>query len=68
MNNTRMLIRSARGPILLIVLGALFAVDHHGEYSFWQTWPILLIVFGALWLLERVAGTDGYGTHAGGSQ
>ncbi len=59
MNNARGLIRAVRGPVLLIVLGALFAMDMHGGYSFWRTWPVLLIVFGALWLLERVVPEGG---------
>ena len=35
------------GPLLLIAVGTLFAVDHFGPYRFSQTWPILLIVYGA---------------------
>ena len=34
------------GPLLLMTLGALFAIDHSGGYAFRQTWPVLLIVFG----------------------
>ena len=45
-----------RGPILLITIGALFAVDHFGPYSILRTWPVFLIVFGLLKLLERTAG------------
>ena len=44
-----------RGPILLITLGTLLAVDHFGPYAFWRTWPVLIIVFGLLKLLERIA-------------
>lgn len=44
-----------RGPILLITLGTLLAVDHFGAYAFWRTWPALIIVFGLLKLLERIA-------------
>jgi hypothetical protein len=47
------LITAIRGPIMLIVLGVLFTVDHFGEFSFSSTWPILIIVFGILKLLER---------------
>jgi hypothetical protein len=43
-----------RGPIILIALGVLFAIDQFGSYSFSRTWPVLLILFGLLKLLERV--------------
>lgn len=43
-----------RGPVMLIALGALFAIDQFTEYSFWRTWPVLLILFGALKLCEKV--------------
>ena len=42
-----------RGPVLLITLGALLAVDQFGIYSFGRTWPVLLIVFGIFKLAER---------------
>jgi hypothetical protein len=45
-----------RGPIILIALGVLFAIDQFGSYSFSRTWPVLLILFGLLKLLERVVG------------
>jgi hypothetical protein len=69
MNSIKMLVRAIRGPILLITLGSLFAVDYFGPYSFSRTWPILLIVAGALWLLERIApeGEPGPGSPAGGA-
>lgn len=47
------LMRAVRGPILLITLGTLFAVDHVGPYAFSTTWPALLIVIGLLKLMER---------------
>lgn len=43
---------AARGPVLMIALGAVFAADHAGGPSFGRTWPILLIVFGAMRLWE----------------
>jgi hypothetical protein len=55
MNNASSLISAVRGPILLIALGTLFAIDHMGSFSFTRTWPILLIVLGLLKLLERAA-------------
>ena len=47
------LIRAVRGPITLITLGVLFALNNFTEYSFDKTWPVLLIVFGLLSLLKR---------------
>lgn len=48
------LIQAIRGPLMLITLGVLMALDYFQGVSFpRRTWPILLIVFGALKLLER---------------
>src|ERR1035437_7939506 len=47
------LIRSIRGPITLIHVGVLFALNNFTQYSFDKTWPVLLIVFGLLSLLKR---------------
>ncbi len=47
------LVRAIRGPVTLIVLGALFALDHFTPYGFRQTWPVLLIVFGVLTMFGR---------------
>jgi hypothetical protein len=47
------LVRAIRGPITLITLGVLFALNNFTPYQFHQTWPILLIVFGLLSLLGR---------------
>jgi len=47
------LVAAIRGPIMLITLGTLLAVDHFGPYGFWRTWPALIIVFGVLKLLEH---------------
>jgi hypothetical protein len=52
--NTWALARAARGPLILITLGVLFAIDQAGGLPFYRTWPILFIVFGGLKLLERV--------------
>jgi hypothetical protein len=53
MNDVSGFVQAIRGPIMLIVLGALVAIDYAGIYGFWRTWPILIIVFGLLKLLER---------------
>ncbi|HLH38082.1 MAG TPA: DUF5668 domain-containing protein [Bryobacteraceae bacterium] len=42
-----------RGPVMLILLGILMAIDQMGSYSFGRTWPALLIVFGIFKLAER---------------
>ncbi|MGH9558450.1 MAG: LiaI-LiaF-like domain-containing protein [Bryobacteraceae bacterium] len=47
------LIGAIRGPVLLIALGVLFAIDQMGVVSFARTWPALLIVFGLFKLAER---------------
>ncbi len=48
------LIRAVRGPILLITIGALFAVDHFGPLGFSRTWPVVIIMLGLLKLAERM--------------
>ena len=46
-------LRAIRGPVTLILVGVLFAMDHFTRWSFNQTWPLLLIVFGLLSLGSR---------------
>jgi hypothetical protein len=46
--------RAVRGPIMLLLIGVLFACDHFTEYNIGRTWPLVLIVFGLLLLLTRV--------------
>ncbi len=56
MNDTNYnLIQAVRGPIMLIALGTLVAMDYFGVYGFGRTWPVLIILFGVLKLLEKVA-------------
>jgi cell wall-active antibiotic response 4TMS protein YvqF len=47
------LARTLRGPVTLITLGILFALNNFTPYGFGQTWPVLLIVFGLFSLLAR---------------
>ena len=54
------LARAIRGPIVLITVGTLFALDHFGGYSFGRTWPVLIIVIGLLKLMERSLGPVPY--------
>jgi hypothetical protein len=42
-----------RGPVTLITIGTLFAIDHFTAYGIGRTWPVLLIVFGTLSLMAR---------------
>jgi fatty acid desaturase len=52
--NNYNLVQAVRGPIMLIALGTLVAMDYFGVYGFGRTWPILIILFGILKLLEKV--------------
>jgi Domain of unknown function (DUF5668) len=47
------IVRAIRGPVTLITVGVLFALNNFTPYGFDKTWPILLIVFGLLSLLRR---------------
>jgi hypothetical protein len=49
------LVRAVRGPILLITIGALFALDHFTPYDFHETWPVIVIVIGLLMLAGRAS-------------
>lgn len=59
MGNSAAMIRACRGPIVLITLGILTALETMGWYSLVRTWPVLLIVFGLLKLAERGAASQG---------
>jgi len=47
------LVRAVRGPIILITIGTLFALDHFTPWGFQETWPVILIVLGLLTLVGR---------------
>ena len=53
--NSGSLLGALRGPVLLITLGTLFAIDYAGGVSAWRTWPALLIVVGLFKLAEHMA-------------
>jgi hypothetical protein len=53
MSGNPMFIRAVRGPIILITVGVLFAIDHSGGLPFERTWPAIIIVIGVMKLLER---------------
>jgi uncharacterized protein YaaW (UPF0174 family) len=52
MNGGNSLVSAVRGPIMLIALGVLLAIDYSGGVSFGRTWPALLILFGLFKLAE----------------
>jgi hypothetical protein len=56
---------AVRGPILMITLGVLLAIDQNGPVSFGRTWPVLLIVFGLFKLAERAGAGTPTGTGPG---
>jgi hypothetical protein len=53
MNDSHAMIRAIRGPVTLITIGVLFALNNFTQYGFDRTWPVILIVFGLLSLLRR---------------
>ena len=52
-NRAALYAQAIRGPIVLIAIGALFAVHQAGILPFSRTWPLLIIVFGVMKLIER---------------
>lgn len=50
-DQSQQLLRSIKGPVIMITIGVLFAADRFTDYHFHQTWPVLLIVIGLMQLL-----------------
>ncbi len=50
--NNASLATALQGPVLMIVLGALFAAEYAGGPSFSRTWPVLVILVGLFKLME----------------
>jgi hypothetical protein len=48
-------LRAIRGPIMVITVGVLFALNNFTPLSFGETWPVLIIVAGLISLLGRGA-------------
>jgi hypothetical protein len=48
MEDSAALIRAVRGPVIMITVGVLFALDEFSVVSFGKTWPAILIVVGIL--------------------
>jgi hypothetical protein len=53
-SRTALIAQAVRGPILLIVLGILFAMHQAGVLSFSRSWPLVIIVLGIIKLIERM--------------
>jgi len=50
----RCTVGAVTGPLLLMTLGVLFALQEAGSFRFSQTWPVLLIVYGLGWAAKGV--------------
>jgi hypothetical protein len=48
------------GPVILILIGALFLLGRFSEYGFHQLWPIVLVVIGVFLLAEARASRSGH--------
>ena len=46
--------QAVRGPILLITVGTLFAIQQAGVAPISRTWPLFIIIFGIMKLIERL--------------
>jgi hypothetical protein len=49
------LLRAIKGPVMMITVGVLFALDNFTPFSFHRTWPVLIVVVGLLSLGKRSA-------------
>jgi len=58
--------RALRGPVLMMTLGGILAVDHFSSYNFGETWPLLLIAVGAMTLAEHLLGRPPGSPYSGG--
>jgi hypothetical protein len=54
MNRGALYAQAIRGPIVLMTVGALFAMHQAGGLSFARTWPLIIIVIGLVKLVERL--------------
>jgi len=48
--DNRVLYNAIQGPVLMITIGTLFALDQYGVLQFRESWPVILIVVGVLQL------------------
>jgi hypothetical protein len=42
------LLRAIKGPVMMITVGVLFALENFTPFGFSRTWPVLLVVAGIL--------------------
>jgi hypothetical protein len=54
MNRAGLYAQAIRGPVLLITLGALFAIHQAGILAFSRTWPLIIIMIGVMKLIEKL--------------
>jgi hypothetical protein len=54
MNRGALYAQAIRGPIILMTVGVLFALDHANIADFKHTWPLLIIAVGLIKLFERL--------------
>jgi hypothetical protein len=54
--NNPSLMHAIRGPVMMITVGVLFALNQMTDFTFSKTWPALLIVLGLLSLGEHISG------------
>jgi len=52
-------LRAIKGPVMMITIGVLFALDNLTPFSFHRTWPVLLVVAGILSLGKSPARVRG---------
>jgi hypothetical protein len=62
------LFRALRGPVVMMTLGTVLALDHFSRFDFGDTWPVLLIVFGLMTLAEHTLGRNDSTSPWGGGQ
>jgi hypothetical protein len=53
-NRGAMFAQAARGPVLLITIGVLFALEQADVLPFSRSWPLLIIMIGVMKLIERL--------------
>ncbi len=56
----RCLIRGFTGPVILIVIGAIFLCGEYTRYGFDTLWPVVLVVIGILLLAQSTASREGH--------
>ena len=59
-------IGSFTGPVILIVVGAIFLCGEYTPYGFVTLWPVILVVAGLLLLAQYGASREGHTTTPAG--